>query len=695
MPKRFFKKIINFLEFVLAFVVLIAAGSAAVFLMSIKDLPRPEKFGEGLIAQSAKIYDRTGEVLLYEIAGEEKRTLVPLSNIPLFLQQAVLATEDRAFYQHKGVNLKSIVRAILLDLKIQKPAQGASTISQQLIRSYFLTQKKTIKRKTQEIILAMELERRYSKEQILEWYLNLIPFGSNLYGVEAASQAYFNKPIADVSLAQAASLTALIKSPTLLSPWPDPTKLLARKDLVLNNMAEVGYISQEQVKQEKQEKIDFAQKIEPIKAPHFVMMVKDYLEKKYGTGYLATQGLKITTTLDYDLQEKAEKTLSTGVKQIKQWGANNGGLVAMNPKTGEILAMVGSKDYFGTSSPAGCTPGLTCKFDPQVNTTLALRQPGSAFKPFAYAAAFYKGFTPDTLVWDVPTEFNQNCAANTLQEKDKYGQKCYHPQNYTKTFSGQISMRSALAQSRNLPSVKVLYLAGIKDTINLAGQMGISTLKDPVSYGLALVLGGGEVKLLEMTSAYSVFANNGLKTPVNFIREITDDSDNVVESMNAKTIRVLPSDIAQKINDVLSDNAARTPMFGANSALFVPGYDTAAKSGTTQDERDGWTIGYSPNLAVGVWVGNNNNASMTKSAVSVAAPIWKDFMLKVLPGLPQENFIKPQNQPSGKPVLDGASLDSHCILFYVNKNNPLGSGNSQSDLQFHNWEQGVRNWLGI
>jgi len=666
-----------------------------VFLYFIKDLPRPESFTEGIIAQSTKIYDRTGEIMLYEISGEEKRTLVPLGQIPLPLQQALIATEDKHFYEHVGFNFRSVVRALLVDLKLQKSAQGASTISQQLIRTYFLTRHKTLKRKTRELLLTLELERRYPKEKILEWYLNIIPFGSNLYGVEAASNAFFGKPVNEISTPEAAILVALVKAPSFYSPYGDNlTALLERKTFVLQNMVEDGFITEKEKQKFAVEEITLHRADTNFKAPHFVMFVKDYLETKYTLQYLQRAGLKVITTLDYALQEKAEKAVKEGVVNAAYAKTNNGALVALSPKTGELLAMVGSKDYFGTSTPKGCLPGKNCLFDPQVNVAISKRQPGSSFKPFVYALAFYNGFTPQTHVWDVNTEFNYNCPATGLAEKDRHGTPCYHPQNYDGLFKGQIDLKSALAQSRNLPAVKVLYLVGLKNALDFVKKFGITTLGEEKNYGLSLVLGGGEVKLLEMVLGYSVFANEGIKPQLNFIKEIKDQNGKIIEKMQLGGVKIIPQKIAREINDILADNSARAPMFGWNSSLFVgEEYAVAVKTGTTQEYRDAWTIGYTPNLVVGTWAGNNDNTSMTKASSSIAAPMWKNFMLAVLPMMERKKFTAPQQRKTGVAVLDGQFLGNHSILYYLNKNNPLDPGNSRNDSQFSNWEGAIQNWL--
>ncbi len=655
------------------------------FIYFIKDLPRPEKFTEGVIAQSTKIYDRDGQVILYEIFGEERRTIVSLDEMPEFLKWAFISAEDKNFFKHRGLDFKGIFRAFLYDLKLGKPVQGGSTITQQLIRCYFLTRHKTLKRKTREMILTLELERRYSKEQILEWYLNLIPFGGNLYGVEEASQNFFGKHISDISLAEAAILASLVKAPSYFSPYGDNLReLLERKDYILERMFNLNYISQEEFEKAKKEEVLFRPNITSIEAPHFVLFVKDYLEKKYGRDFLNRKGLKVYTTLDFEIQKTAESVLKEGVEAIKNYNAYNGALVSINPKTGEILAMVGSKNWHATSSE-GCDPEtLKCKFDPKMNAALALRQPGSALKPFVYTQAFLEGLTPQTVVWDVKTEFNINCSPDADEEFGKYNSECYHPKNYDNKFLGLINLKSALAQSRNLPSIKVLYLAGTNKVLELLKDFGITTLKEKERYGLSLVLGGGEVRLIELVSAYGVFAQDGLKTPLKFIIKIEDSEGNIIEKPNTSPTRILPSYPVREINDILSDNQARAPMFGINSPLNLKDYQVAAKTGTTQDYKDAWIIGYTPNLVTGVWVGNNDNSPMMKKpAVSLAGPIWKNFMTEVLKNFPKEEFTPPQKRLTGIHVIDGEMPENHSILHYLNKEDP----------QYYFWEKGVINFL--
>lgn len=665
------------------------------------NLPRPEKFTETPFIQSTKIYDRTGKVLLYDIYGEEKREIVSFEKISDNLKQAILASEDSRFYQHGGLDFEGILRAILIDLKLQSASQGGSTITQQLIRSVYLTNQKSIARKVREIVLSIELERRYSKDQIFSWYLNAVPFGENAYGVESASQTYFSKPASDVTLAEAAVLTALLPAPSRYSPYgPNKAELLQKKDSVLDKMYKLGYIAKEQADSAKKEKLNFSESASNIKAPHFVMYVKKYLDDKYGEDYLKEKGLRVYTTLDWDLQEYAEKVIQEADKTNMAKDANNAALVVIDPKTGEILTLIGSKNYFEKPYPEGCDEKLTgkCLFDPKYDVaTMGQRQPGSAFKPFVYATALKKGFTPDTILWDVKTEFNPNCPPDGNGTVDKYGLGCYSPQDYDGKYRGPVSFRQALAGSLNLPSVKVLYLAGIKNSLQTAQDFGITTLNEPDRYGLSLVLGGGEVKLLEMTSAFGVFATEGSQIPPVSILKIEDSEGNIIEQNNKQPTKVLDTQVARQINSILSDNNARAPIFGANSPLFFPDYQVAAKTGTTQKLNDGWTLGYTPSMAVGVWVGNNDNSPTKDIGVGLAAPIWRKVMEKLLASRGKENFTPPEQITTTNPVLMGQLPpgDNHTILYYIDKDNPLGPPpqNPAADPQYALWQIGINNWL--
>ena len=597
-----------------------------IFVFYAKDLPRPEKFTERPFVESSKIFDRTGKILLYEVYGEERRKVVLLDAVPSYLKDTVIATEDINFYHHFGLDVKSIFRAFLVDLKLMEPAQGASTISQQLIRSSFLTLEKTAKRKIREIILTLELERRYSKNQILEFYLNQVPFGENAYGVEAASQTYFGKSVSDISMAEAATLTALIRAPSLLSPYgPRKEELLARKDYVLDRMVQSNFLTQEEAEKAKQEPLKFMPPYK-IKAPHLVMYVREYLINKYGEEFLKEKGLKVATTLDWQFQEWAENAIIEQSKINEGLRAYNASLVAIDPKTGEILAMVGSKNFWADPYPEDCTPGKNCLFDPQYNAAIGYpgRQPGSAFKPFVYVTAFQKGASDKTIVVDEETNFNG-----------------YTPQNYDGLFRGPVTLRTALAQSLNIPSVKVLAnFAGLKDSIETAQEFGITTLDRPLSfYGLSLVLGGGEVKLLDMVSAYGVFATGGFRVPPISILKIEDSDGNILEENKNTPRRIIEPEPVNLINSILSDNEARAPMFGPNSVMYFENYQMAAKTGTTENYKDGWIIGYTPSLVAGVWVGNNDNSPMYKEpGIVIAGPIWRKFMEKALLKFPREIF---------------------------------------------------------
>jgi 1A family penicillin-binding protein len=585
--------------------------SLGIFVYYAKDLPRPEKFTEKDFSEPTKIYDRTGEVVLYTIYGEEKRDIISLDKMPKYLLEAVIATEDSNFYSHFGIDFKGIIRAFFENIKKGSKAQGGSTISQQLIRSSLLSGEKTIGRKIREIILTVELERRYPKEKILEFYLNQIPLGNNTYGVESASQAYFNKSVSEINIQESAILASLIRSPSRLSPYgPNKEDLMIRKDYVLDRMVIEKYISIEDAETTKKEDINFSLTSKLFKAPHFTLEVINYLNENYGENYLKTRGLKVYTTLDWRLQSEAEKIIKESYQTNRLYNAHNASLVSLNPKNGDILTMVGSVDYFKDSYPENCIPGKNCMFEPYPNVSMRERQPGSAFKPFVYATAFKKGYNDQTIIVDEPINIGG-----------------YSPKNYDGLFRGPITIREALAQSLNVPAVKTLaYLTNIEDSLKTAKDLGIDTLnRSPSFYGLPLVLGGGEVKLLEITSAYGVFASEGYAISPNFILKITDSQGRIIEQKEKTPRRVLNSSITKIITDILSDNNARGPMMGYNSPLNIPG--VSVKTGTTQNFKDAWTIGYNKSIVSGVWIGNNDNTPMRLGeSLTVAAPVWRRFM---------------------------------------------------------------------
>jgi len=605
---------------------------AIMFLYYAHDLPDPNKLLDRNVPESTKIYARDGS-LLYEIHGEYKRTLVNLDQIPPVAQEATIAIEDKDFYKEGGVSLTGTARAVLADVLSGRKAQGGSTITQQFVKNAILTDNKSIDRKIREVILAIAIDAHFSKSQILQLYLNEIPYGRNAYGIEAAGETYFNKSSKDLDLAESAYLAAMIQAPTYYNPsGPHRADLDARKNTVLALMQQQGYISSSQEKQAQTEVVEFSQITNGIKAPHFVLWVEDYLNSKYGESTLQEGGLQVYTTLDPRLQSIAETVVKNDVdKESVKHNAHNAALVAIDPKTGQVLAMVGSKDYFGTSEPAGCTPGKNCTFEPNVNVAIAQRQPGSSFKPYVYGTAFKQGFnySPASMLVDVVTDFGT------------YNGKDYIPHNYNDQSYGPVSIRQAFAGSLNVPAVKMLDLVGVDNAVQTAHDLGItSPLAD---CGLSLVLGGCEVRLLDHVAAYSVIANEGVKNSETPILKILDKNGNVLEQYQGNPQNVLDPQDAYELISIMTDNNARTFIFGANSPLTLPGRVVAAKTGTTQNFRDGWTLGFTPSLAAGVWAGNNDGTLLKNGSdgVVVAAPIWHDFMLQALATSTPETFTVP------------------------------------------------------
>lgn len=679
------------------------AGLIAVVWLS-RGLPNPNRLIDRQIAQSTKIYDRTGETILYEIHGEEKRTLINLNDLPPYVKNAAIAIEDKNFYNHKGFSLWAMFRTAVTDIMRGQKA-GGSTLTQQLIKNAILSSEKTFTRKIKELLLAYKVEQKFTKDEILQMYLNEIPYGSTAYGIEAASQRYFGKSARDLTLAEAAILAALPQSPTRYSPYgPNKDILIARQRYILDLMVEQGYAAKEEAEAAKNQKLQFKEQTDNIAAPHFVMYIKELLADKYGDKMIEQEGLKIYTTLDLYKQKIAEEVVAEkAAKNQEKYKASNAALISIDPKTGQILAMVGSRDYYND------------KIDGQVNVTLRPRQPGSSFKPIVYTAAFLKGYTPDTVLFDLITNFSTDSS------------KPYEPHNYDGQEHGPVTIRTALAGSLNIPAVKAIYLAGIDNVLSLAQDLGYTTLRDKSRYGLALVLGGGEVKLIEHVNAYSAFAREGSLRPVTGILKIEDKNGNIIEEYkDEKGKKALEPNIARMINSVLSDNRARAYVFGESNWLTLGSRPVAAKTGTTNDYRDAWTIGYTPSIVTGVWVGNNDNSEMKRGADGsvAAAPIWHEYMKRVLGDTPIEYFNEPQIPKTGKPMLDGDTsfaakvkidktsgllaadntpasqieektfIDSHCILYYVDKNNPLGEKpkNPSTDPQFILWETPVLKW---
>ncbi len=678
--------------------------SIFIFFYYSRRLPDPNAWQDRQVIQSTKIYDREGKNLLYEIHGEEKRTVIPFSEIPQIVKNATLVAEDVEFYNHSGINIRGILRAILADIKGGTLAEGGSSITQQLIKNAYLSPERTFNRKIKELILSIALERKYSKDEILNFYLNQIPYGSNSYGIEAAAQTYFNKPAKELALTEVVYLVAMPKAPSYYSPYGNHgAELKSRANHILSRMRELKYISDNDYNNALKTTVNFVGQKTNIVAPHFVMFIRDYLNEKYGEDFVEKGGLKVATTLNLDLQKIAERAVEDGAKRNEIYNAKNAALVAIDPKTGQILAMVGSKNYWAAESePEGCEPGKNCQFEPNVNIATRLRQPGSSFKPFVYAAAINNGYTPDTIVWDIPTEFNPLCSWDGIAEPGADQQTCYSPKNYDDRFRGPVTLKQALSNSINVPSVKILYLAGINNSIDMAENLGITTLKDRSRYGLSLVLGAAEVKLLDMVLAYGVFSQEGVRREPIGILKVEDGSGRVLEEYKDQGQKVLSEQVAREINDILSDNSARAPIFGLYSSLSLGDRPAAAKTGTSQDPddetkaRDAWVIGYTPSLVVGVWAGNNNNTPIEKGGAGVmaAGPIWHDFMTQALKDAPIEVFIKPDPIITEKPVLNG-QYQAHEILYWLNKDDPQGAPPEKpdSDPQFKNWEASLQNWL--
>jgi 1A family penicillin-binding protein len=709
MKKRFhitLKELFIDAAIVIFVAILLVISGLALWVASL-DIPDLSAFEERQVLQSTKIYDRTGEIVLYDLFQDVRRTVVPYDEISHYIKNATVAIEDDEFFSHRGVRPLAILRAALINLQGGDllGGQGGSTITQQVIKNSILERDKTITRKIKEAILAIRLEQVLTKEEILGHYLNESPYGGTIYGVEEASLAFFGKRAKDVTLAEAAYLASLPQLPTFYSPYGNNRdKLDARKNLVLERMRVNGFITDEEYASATAAVVEFKpQSATGIRAPHFVMYIRDLLAEKFGEESFAEQGYRIITTLDWELQEKAETIIrEKALKNAETYNAENAALVAIDPRTGDVLTMVGSRDYFDT------------EIEGNFNIAIAERQPGSAFKPFVYATALAKGYTPDTVVFDLRTQFSTACAADNFTSEDG----CYSPSNYDNKFRGPVTFKNALAQSLNVPAVKALYLAGMKDSLKTARDLGITTLTNTDRYGLTLVLGGGEVKLLEMVGAYGVFAQEGKRTDTRAILRIEDNRGNIIEEMDTPTRQVLKREVALQISDMLADNVARTPLFGANSLVNFPGRDVAVKTGTTNDKRDAWIIGYTPDVVVGAWAGNNDNESMNEISGLIISPLWRAVMDEVLKKFPDSDFPEPPPLPSDlKPVLRGVWFDpslivntdtdgssdvslantisgAHSILHFVNKDDPRGPTpqNPAQDPQYQLWEYPITLW---
>lgn len=674
---------------------LLFASALFIWVASL-EIPTLDGFEARSVTQSTKIYDRTGEVLLFDLHEDVRRTVVPLEEMSRHLKNASIAIEDAEFYQHNGIRPSRTLKAIYDNITTGNllGGQGGSTITQQVVKNTLLTRDKTITRKVKEWILALKIEQLLTKDQILELYLNEVPYGGNIYGAEEAAQHFFAVSASDLSLVQSAYLAALPQAPSRYSPYGNNTNLLEdRKNLVLKQMRDLGFITTEEYENAKSEVVEYEQYGETnIKAPHFVFYVREYLEEVYGREAVYESGLKVITTLNYDLQKIGEEVVTEfAYKNEVDFNAENAALVAVDPKTGHILTMVGSRNYFDE------------EIDGKFNIATAKRQPGSTFKPLVYATAFEKGYTPETVVFDVPTQFSSSCQVNDFT----MGEGCYSPVNYDAIFRGPMTFRNALAQSINIPAVKALYLVGVDTAIRTAQSLGITTLdKGKGFYGLPLVLGGGEVTPLEITSAYSVLANDGVRHPHTAILRVEDAAGTVLEEYEETPgERVLSAQTARQVASVLTDIEARVPAYGQNSFSFGS-QQVAVKTGTTNNFRDVWIMGYTPNIAVGTWGGNNDNTPIVKRVAGfVLAPLWRAYMDRALALVPAENFTPPapeENPETLKPVLRGfwqGSASStnpsvHSILHWVRKDDPRGPApsNPSSDSQYNLWEYAVQLW---
>jgi len=677
---------------------------AGYYAWLMKHLPSPDRIIERQVEQTTKIYDREGKEVLYEIHGDENRTILELKDISPYVVNATISAEDRNFYKHHGFDLKGIVRSFLLNI-FKGTRVGGSSITQQFVKKAVLSEEKTYTRKIKELLIAIQLENKFSKDEILKMYLNEIPYGSVTYGIESASRKFFGKDAKDLTISESALLASLPNAPSYYSPYGDHRDaLIERYKYVLDGMVEQGYITKEQGEAAKQE--DVLSKIKDdkvsITAPHFVFYVKSVLSDMFGERMVEEGGLKVTTTLDLERQKAAEQALDDNRNKVNSYGGTNAALVAIDPKTGEIVSMVGSFDYDDKT------------IDGNVNVVLRPRQPGSSFKPIVYATGLSRGYTPNTILYDVTTTFPTTAEAGG-----------YTPHNYDLREHGPVTMKKALAGSLNIPAVKMLYLAGINNVLDMADNLGYTTLKDRSRYGLSLVLGGGEVKLLEHAAAFTTFANEGMLAKTTPILKVEDPNGRVLYEAKPELKNVLDPEVARQMNGILSDNSAREYIFGASNYLNL-GFPAGVKTGTTNDYKDAWTIGYTPELVTGVWVGKNDNKEMKRGADGsvVAAPIWNQFM-KAAVHDKTLTFTAAKPVITGKPVLDGEEMpgstvkidkasgklateftpasyiveektfkEVHDILYYVDKDNPQGPipQDPSQDPYFEACESAVRSW---
>jgi len=638
--------LVTFLAVVVFLAALGFAGVMGLYAYYARDLPDPGSLSQRQVFQTARIFDRNG-ALLQELNDPQggRRTLVTLDQIPPVARQATIAAEDASFYDNPGFDVRAVIRAAYQWLRNGEPVSGASTITQQLVKNTLLGPEQTAERKIKEAFLAMELTRRYSKDQILEMYMNEIPYGNRAYGIEAAAETYFGKPAKELTLAQASLLAGLPQAPSFYDPYTNLPAAKERQAYVLDQMVRTGAISEQQREQAASAPLDLVPaSTSPVQeAPHFVQYVLQQVEQQFGTESLYREGLQITTSLDLDLQHQAEQAARAHIADIRARNATNAALVSIQPSTGQIVAMLGSVDFNDTS------------INGQVNVALSLRQPGSTLKPFTYITAFGKGWNPATMLWDIPTTFPGG----------------YKPNDFDDKFPGPLTARDALAQSRNIPAVEALQFVSVPEMLATAHSFGIEDLREPDRYGLSVTLGGGEVKLLDLTFAYSVFANGGQQIgvavpsdrredgfrqfdPVSILK-VTDASGKVLYENKQGSTQVADPRLVYQITSILSDDKARQPTYGANSPLVLANHPAAVKTGTTDAYRDSWVVGYTPDLVTGVWVGNSDNSPMNDIlGVAGAGQIWHAFMAGALANTPPSDF----KVPSGVQQADVCALSA-------------------------------------
>ena len=642
--------------FATAFLLVLITIPVFIVYSTLKDLPSVHELTNRNIEVSTKIYDRNG-LLLYKIYKDKNRTIIPIEDIPPEMIYATLAAEDAEFYSHPGISIKGMARSLYKNATEGK-LTGGSTITQQLVKNALLTPEKTVKRKLREIVLAIQVETTFTKDEILEMYLNEVSYGSTAYGIQEAAQYYFGIDAKDLDLGEAALLAGLPKGPTTRSPFGHSPELgIVRQGEILRQMHTRNFIDDKSYEKYINKELTFTSNKTEILAPHFVMYTRQLLENEYGREMVETGGLEVTTTLDYTIQQLAETVVKSELENLNNLHVGNAAVVVMNPKTGEILAMVGSRDYFDTEN------------DGNVNATVALRQPGSSIKVVNYAYALSNGITPASIVDDAPISFNIA------------GQSPYAPRNYDGKYRGRITIRSAFAESRNIPAVKVLATYGVDNMIATGQAMGITTWNDPSRFGLSLTLGGGEIKLIDLASVYSTVANYGIKSDLKIAKSLINykgktlrDNDceskneskfkivNPIETVHAETQaellnfkdllenssceseQVLDPRVAYMLTDILRDNDARSPAFGSHSQLVIPGHpEVAVKTGTSNNLRDNLTVGYNQDYLVAVWVGNNDNTPMSRiaSGLTGASTIWNKIMSGLLINKPSTEWQRP------------------------------------------------------